>query len=194
MLLKSEIRAKLKAERQKIAPLIRKKAAEQAAILFRNHSLLQTCFHCACYLSLDTEFDTMPIIQALWNMGKKCYLPILSKQKENQLDFVCYKAGDELQRNRYHILEPKNISAIIEPEKLDLVLLPLIAFDRKGHRIGTGAGYYDRTFSFLREQSVTKPILWGLAYEMQRVEILPADPWDIPLHGVVTEQGIFFFL
>ncbi len=77
-------------------------------------------------------------------------------------------------------------------QELDLVFLPLVAFDRVGHRVGMGGGYYDRTFAFV-QQMHHKPILIGLAYEMQQVDGLPFCTWDIPLDGVLTEKQLRLF-
>ena len=71
------------------------------------------------------------------------------------------------------------------------MLTPLVGFDDNGNRIGRGAGFYDRHFAFLRHRrSWHRPLMLGLAFELQRVEFLPAKPSDVPLWGIVTERGI----
>ena len=78
------------------------------------------------------------------------------------------------------------------PWALDLVLLPLVAFDANGNRMGMGGGYYDRTFSFKsRGQSIPGPKLIGLAHELQRVDRLPVENWDIPLAGIISDQASY---
>jgi 5-formyltetrahydrofolate cyclo-ligase len=78
----------------------------------------------------------------------------------------------------------------IAARKLDLVLTPLVAFDKNCQRIGMGGGYYDRTFSFLRaRQQLLKPKLVGLAFACQQVPEIPANPWDIRLYSVITESS-----
>lgn len=144
--------------------------------------------HVACYLPFKDEFDALPTIEAIWRAKKQCYLPVLLEKEEKFLCFVHYAYGDALRQNRYSILEPSNITKQLLPEQLDLVITPLIAFDAKGHRLGTGGGYYDRTFANLAHQ-VKKPQLIGLAYKAQQADALPADPWDISLQGVITESG-----
>lgn len=81
----------------------------------------------------------------------------------------------------------------LQAEDLDIVITPLAAFDLQGHRLGTGGGYYDRTFAFLQKNTVKKPKIIGLAYAEQQAELLPHDQWDIDLDGVVTEKGIVWF-
>ncbi len=93
-------------------------------------------------------------------------------------------------KNIYGIREPKLIPANRRAAwALDLVLLPLVAFDALGNRMGMGGGYYDRTFSFKSlRKGMTGPNLIGLAHEIQRVEKLPIESWDIPLTSIVTDS------
>ena len=163
--------------------------------MLTKHFLFQQSQQIACYLAFQNEFDTQPILQAIWQAGKQCYLPVLIEEIAGKpsLEFVQYHEGDPLQTNRYSILEPKQHTTKIAPDQLDLVITPLVAFDGSGHRLGMGAGYYDRTFAFLHQKKLTSPALLGLAYEIQRVENVPADPWDIALAGVVTEERLTVF-
>jgi len=94
-----------------------------------------------------------------------------------------------LEPNFYGIPEPRPIE-LIDPRTLDLVLTPLVAFDRSGNRIGVGAGYYDRCFAFLwRRRHWFKPKLIGTAYALQCIDPIDPNPWDVPLWGAVTEDG-----
>jgi len=104
------------------------------------------------------------------------------------MEFAMYHDGDPLSLNRYQILEPHSQPFLIE--KLDIVLLPLVAFDEMGNRLGRGGGYYDRTF-FAHAQG--KPFLLGLGYEEQGTRQLPNDPWDVKLDGVLTEHRLILF-
>lgn len=115
---------------------------------------------------------------------------------EKDLRFASYQPNDILQKNRYGILEPDDKAFYITPQQLDLVIMPLLAVDLFGHRLGSGGGYYDRTFSYLRNslRIDRKPILMGLAYSIQFISNVPADPWDVSLHAVLTEEKITFCL
>jgi 5-formyltetrahydrofolate cyclo-ligase len=165
-------------------------AAEEAAQVLIGNPVFKASQHIACYLPCHDEFDCLPIIEVIWTQNKACYLPVLSSETENVLEFAAYRQDDAMQANRYGILEPKNTPSILTTE-LDLVLMPLVAFDLKGTRLGMGGGYYDRTFAFLLNQGESKPYLMGVAYDMQRVALLPHDRWDVPLQGAVTEKGFF---
>lgn len=171
-----------------ISALDRQKAAMAAAHIFMQQVLKPAQQHIACYLAFNDEFETHPMIEAIWQAKRTCYLPVLAAPNEKQLLFIRYQYGDPLQKNQYDILEPAHRKPTIAPSALDLVITPLIAFDHAGHRLGTGGGYYDATFSFLQQQA-TSPVLIGLAYAIQQADHLPNDPWDIQLSGVLTETG-----
>lgn len=164
-------------------------AAQAAADLLAQQPLFNTSKQIACYYAYKDEFATTPLMKAIWQAKKHCYLPIL--QDQLSLRFVHYDEGDALQANRYSILEPVVTTQQIAPEDLDIVIVPLLAFDKQGHRLGTGGGYYDRTFAF--KQAAKKPLLIGLAYADQQAEMLPADVWDVKLDGAVTEKEVIIF-
>jgi 5-formyltetrahydrofolate cyclo-ligase len=156
--------------------------------------LVERSRYIAAYLSNDGEVDTRPIIENLWARGDKtCYLPILRSSPQRSLWFGPYAPETALTPNKFHIPEPAiGEDTISEPWRLDLALVPLVAFDLSGNRIGMGGGYYDRTFAYLRDSAQPRsPILIGLAFECQKWEQLPAEPWDIPLNGVVTEEAFY---
>ena len=116
-------------------------------------------------MALPGEFNTRPLIEACWKAGKTVYLPVVAgKTEEKTLEFARYLPEDPLEANRYHILEPGPQAPRIAAYALDLVVLPLVAFDLKGNRLGSGSGYYDRTFAFLPEAHLKKPLLLGLAF------------------------------
>jgi len=137
------------------------------------------------YLASDGEIDCRFIIRDAWRTGKQCYLPVLQTDnpKAYQMDFVHYPPGSPLGHNRYRILEPTH-GTKIATQTLDLVLVPLVGFDRQGHRIGMGGGYYDRAFEFTRETNL--PLLLGVAHNLQEVPSITPKPWDVPLSAVVS--------
>lgn len=170
---------------------VRQQAALSAARILISHPIFQASRHIACYHAYKDEFETELLMDAIWQAGKICYLPILTDMKA--LHFVRFNSGDELQPNQYSIPEPVNMHNIIHAEKLDLVLTPLVAFDRHGNRIGTGGGFYDRTFAFLFNHPHKAPFMLGVGYQAQECEEIHADPWDIKLNGVLTESEFMQF-
>ncbi len=188
---KQVLRKVYSAKRGAISASDRQKAAEAAARHWVVEIHFQSSQHIACYLPFRDELDSLPLLQAIWESNKICYLPVLTVEKK--LHFVRYNKGDKLIPNQYSILEPENKSRLLAAENLDIVITPLVVFDEKGHRLGTGGGYYDRTFAFRQQQSICPPFLLGLAYALQKTEAIPVDPWDINLDAVLTEQGCHFF-
>lgn len=148
--------------------------------------------HIGLYIAYNKEVDTTGIIAAAWRADKKVYLPVLGDD-QHHLYFVEYTPDTVLETNRYGIFEPQYQAAEhVSCEGLDLVFTPLVAFDRNCHRIGMGAGCYDRSFSFLNEEPrPQRPALIGLAYEFQCMTYLEKQPWDVNLNAIVTESRIY---
>ncbi len=151
--------------------------------------------HIAAYIAFEGEVNTSAIIGSIWQAHKKCYLPMLQQTKECHLDFLAYHENDTLNLNRFGIPEPiYNAKLVFPVTKLDLILMPLVACDRQGNRLGMGAGYYDRSLAFKCDLDPrAKPLLIGLAHSFQMVEYLSPEPWDVPLNGVITENGLIEF-
>jgi 5-formyltetrahydrofolate cyclo-ligase len=146
----------------------------------------------ACYLPNDGEMDLTVLIQRLWNLGHKTYLPILHGPK---LRFLPYESSTRLTENHFGIPEPEiGAEQRCRPSQLHTILMPLVAFDPDGNRLGMGGGYYDQTFAFKRRPRLSvKPRLIGIAHEFQRVARLPTNEWDVPLDGILTERALRLF-
>ena len=99
-----------------------------------------------------------------------------------------FRAGDPLEPGPFGIMQPKPRAPLVEP---DLVFVPLVAIDAKGTRLGRGKGHYDRALGMLRK---TGARLIGVGWGMQRLEAeIPQDPWDVPLHGFASPDGLEYF-
>ncbi|MCG6887218.1 MAG: 5-formyltetrahydrofolate cyclo-ligase [Proteobacteria bacterium] len=171
----------------------------------RRHASLQLCEHVATsrlfvnshriafYLPNDGEIDLQPLIEYAWQTGKQCYLPVIGPRNSRRLWFLPYAPHSPLWTNRFGISEPLHHPGErrFKPHALNLILLPLVAFDANGNRLGMGGGFYDRTFAFLTHRRIWhRPRLLGTAYQFQQQASLPVYPWDVPLDGIATEQGI----
>ena len=143
--------------------------------------------HIAIYFSNDGEIDTSLLINNLWQENHVLYLPVIHPFNKANLLFQRYEKNSPMRANRYGILEPKlNCTQICPLANLDYLLMPLVAFDNQGNRLGMGGGFYDRTLARLHEQNWQKPQLIGLAHECQKVEKLPVESWDVPLKTIIT--------
>lgn len=163
-------------------------AAVAAAKHLSMHPIFKRATHIACYYAFQSELDTQPLIEAIWRANKICYLPVLLE--ERTLGFARYDEGDVLEANSLSILEPSDNTRRIALELLELIIPPLVAFDAEGHRLGTGGGYYDRTFAYLFDRKTAQPSIIGYGFALQQAPTLPADVWDIRLSGFATEQGV----
>lgn len=177
------IRQQMRARRRALSP----RAQKQAAYALSRHLLRQPHLHgtvrVALYLAADGEIDTRVLMTRLAALGKQLFLPVL--RPNGSLWFRRYPAR-RMHRNRFGILEP--IGTNVQPRQLDLVCMPLVAFDRRGGRLGMGGGFYDRSFAFLLKRMRIRPRLVGLAHHFQEVGRLPLAEWDVPLDAVVTDR------
>jgi 5-formyltetrahydrofolate cyclo-ligase len=132
------------------------------------------------------------LINELWNTGQAIYLPVIHPFNGANLLFQRYEKNSPMRANRYGILEPKlNCSQICPLPELDYVLMPLVAFDKFGNRLGMGGGFYDRTLARLYEQHWQQPQLIGLAHACQQVDELPIESWDVPLKTIITPDKTY---
>lgn len=184
------IRKEIRAQRKALDAATQRKC--QRAI-YRNlvrHPLFQRAKVIGLYIACNGEINPSSIIDTAIKHKKQICLPVLHPLKKKKLWFATYRPGDALKLNRYKIPEPRMTRRNrVSLQSIDLILTPLVAFDKNGTRLGMGGGYYDRTFSYLqRHAHWKKPKLLGLAYQFQQVEHLTRNSWDIPIYGVVTEK------
>ena len=107
------------------------------------------------------------------------------------MEFRKFAPDTRTEPNSLGIEEPVD-SEIIDSNELDIVITPLVAFDKNRNRVGMGGGYYDREFSYLdKNDQHRKPLLIGIAYDCQKVEEITPNPWDIPLFRIFTETVEF---
>ena len=139
------------------------------------------------YSPIRSEIDPVPLMRALAEKGARLALPAVMARGKS-LAFRAWSAGDRLMLGPLGILEPSPAAAELIP---DVMLVPLAAFDRAGHRIGYGAGHYDFTLAHVRK---VKPIVAiGVAFAVQEIEAVPALPHDVALDYVLTETRAFDF-
>jgi 5-formyltetrahydrofolate cyclo-ligase len=116
----------------------------------------------------------------------RVYLPVVTGWGR-PLEFARFRPGDRLTLSRYGIPEPRPAARRIAPERLDVVVVPAVGLDRHGHRLGHGAGYYDRTFAAGRGR---RPVLVGVVFSFALLAHLEAEPWDVPVDIVVTDREV----
>lgn len=135
----------------------------------------------AAYWPIGDEIDPRPLLSRLQSLGMSLALPVVVARGQ-PLIFRRYRDGDRLEAGSHGTYQPSSACPDVRP---GLVLTPLLAFDRRGFRLGYGGGYYDRTLDRLRRDGAVGAI--GLAFAAQAVDRVPTDPLDQPLDAVVTE-------
>jgi 5-formyltetrahydrofolate cyclo-ligase len=151
---------------------------------------LRRAHRVAAYLAQGGELDLAPFLHEFHASGREVLLPRLAGSG-GRMRFARHHPGLSLARNRYGIPEPSRDAPTVAPHFLEVVLLPLVAFDATGTRLGSGAGYFDRCFAFRSSRRVWHaPLLIGVAFACQEVPTLVRQPWDVPLDAVVTEHGL----
>lgn len=193
---RQQLRRHMRRQRRLLSPHARAEAHRQFARIVDSARLLTPGRRVAVYFAYGHEADLRHVINVARRRGCLLYLPVITSFRHGRMRFVRYRTDSVMRVNRYGIAEPDRRHAEVAPvRRLDLVLLPLVAFDEHGWRLGSGAGFYDRSLQHLREgRRWRRPKLIGVAYECQRVARLRPDRWDVPLDGVVTERGLQRFV
>lgn len=144
----------------------------------------------AMYLPVGGELDCTPLAIQAWGRGRKVFLPVISGSR---LRFARFHPATDLRPNRFGILEPATAPRhLCCARQLDVIIAPLVAFDERGRRMGMGGGYYDRTLAFLKQRShARRPFFVSIAFEMQKLDVVPVEEWDVLLDAIVTERATY---
>jgi len=182
---KAHLRNEALAKRDTLAPVARAAAAETIAA--RPFPVSVAGKIVSGFMPLKTEINPLPLLRKLADAGATLALPAIAGRGK-PLVMRAYAFGDEFARGQWGIREPKPEAMQVDP---DILIVPLAAFDRRGHRIGYGAGYYDMTIRALRNK---KPVIAaGVAFAAQEIDRVPAHDRDEALDFVLTENEIIDF-
>jgi len=183
---KAELRAKALAKRDALSEKKRVSAAAKLAKRGLPFEIVPGSI-VSGYSPIRSEIDPAPLLRKLADQGARLALPCVTARGQS-LIFRIWHPSDRLMLGPLGIPEPSTAAAEVIP---DIMLTPLAAFDRLGHRIGYGAGHYDFTFAYLRK---TKHVVGiGLAFAAQEIEAVPALSHDVALDYVLTETDVFDF-
>lgn len=184
---KSQLRTHYRQKRKQLNRYQQRIASLSLCKRLKNHPSVQKSQHIALYLPNDGEIDPTPIIDLF--KQKQFYLPVILRSK--QLVFAPYNSRTTpMKKNRFGILEPSKTQGIKQGNQLDLVLMPLVAFDASGRRLGMGGGFYDRTFAFKQKHNKKVPTLMGTAHHIQECPQLTTEHWDIHTEFIATDKKI----
>lgn len=182
---KVALRQEMRERRRKLNGDFRTIAHRSAAELIRNSPRIPTGSEVGLYWPLPEEFDTRPLIDVFRLKEATVCLPVVVDQN-TALKFRMWNRGDPLRHGPLGTLEPSPTASYVDPKML---IVPMVAFDEFGYRLGYGGGYYDRTLCELRSR-VDGFLAIGLAYEDQKVSLLPREQFDEPIDGILTEKRL----
>lgn len=167
------LRRRLRAARRAVAAAERPGAAAAIDAALRSLGLPRAHTRVSAYRPMDGEVDPAIVLRRAGALGCEIYYPIITSLRSRRMRFA---TGGVIRSGHW----------------LDLVLVPLVGFDARGNRLGMGSGFYDRHFAFLRNRRTwRRPLLIGIAFDVQRVPQLREEAHDVPLWGIVTERGIY---
>lgn len=181
---KTQLRSELRQRRQRLTATEQRAAARAVAHRIGGLPQWSTARRIALYRAADGEIDTDPLVELARADNKLLFLPVV--RADDNLAFAAWLAGEHLSPNRYGIPEPPAAARRCPAAELDILFLPLVGWDRRGGRLGMGAGFYDRTLS-----GIQRPLLIGLAHACQEVGEIPMDEWDIGLDFIATDNALY---
>jgi 5-formyltetrahydrofolate cyclo-ligase len=177
---KAALRTKMAAELKKLSPQARTEASGQLRALLGQKLVWRNAKSVLFYAPLADEPDVWPLLEEALAAGRTVALPRFHPEQAAYVACQINKAGTDLQPGRFGIREPRETCPIIPLNRLDLVLVPGVAFDLNGHRLGRGKGYYDRLLA------VHEGPACGVAFDQQIVGQVPSGPHDVRLSALLT--------
>lgn len=184
---KSALRKQLRAARARIPSAERERAARQAARRLLGMLEIRRARHVAVYLAAGSELDTRPLIRALRRQGKSLSAPRIDRCVPGRMHMLPLDDSQRpMRRNLHGIAEPMAARRAGRTVAVDVAIIPLLGFDRRGARLGSGAGFYDRWLA----RPGPRPYRLGFGFACQETALIPVEVWDLPLDAICTERSI----
>ncbi len=186
---RQSLRDQMTARRKRLGPAERISAARGLRSTLEQLPEFMVDERIAGYWACGGELPLNLVMASLAERGQQFYLPVIASAR--RMHFAPWRTGEPVAPNRYGIPEPEQHDQAVPPPLLDVVLVPLTGFDRQGNRLGFGGGFYDASFAFLRdEKRPATPLLVGIGYAFQECPSLDAQPWDVRLDYIATENEL----
>lgn len=188
--IRAAVRRRLKNQRRSLSSAERTERARRIATSLRRARALKPGQRIALYSPMGGEVPLDEIVAWALELHCELYLPRIVNWRTRSMRFVRWTNQSALRRHRFGMVEP-TAGAAISMRALDLVLMPAVAVDQRGVRLGMGAGFYDRSFAHRRRTRWRRPHLIAVVYDFQRMhEALPSHALDVPVDAVVSETGL----
>ncbi|WP_137153080.1 5-formyltetrahydrofolate cyclo-ligase [Devosia sp. FKR38] len=182
---KAALRTTAHANRAALSAEERAESAKRVTRHFFDRLTLAPTDVVAAYWRIRDELDCQAILIGLMDSNRTVVLPVVMGP-DQPLDLRVWEQGASLYEAGFGTLAPSELAPRREP---DVVLMPLLGFDKHGTRLGYGGGYYDRTLAAMHKT----PRLIGLAFAAQELDHIPREPHDVPLDAIITEAGVRHF-
>ena len=187
---KRSLRASCRERRRAISESSQRLAAKDLAKQLQSLREFRSVKTVGMYLASDGEIDLGIFMNWCWDKQLLTCVPLINKQTK-VLGFSLIDRNTALVRNRLGILEPEaGEGTTLSIDMLEILLMPLVAFDDHGNRLGMGGGFYDATLKANQDAGGRQPVRIGVAHEIQRLQKIEPDPWDVPLDLAVTDVCI----
>ncbi len=184
------IRRRMRQACRDLSPNVRERLARQAARRLSLLGILRGGTRIALYTAVRGELPTESLRRIAESRGCQLFVPRVTHTRAFRMTFVPLR--EPYRSNPYGIPEPVGLNGALPARWMDVVIVPLVAFDASGTRLGSGAGYYDRALAHLALRNEwRRPLVVGFAYDFQRVESLERKRWDVPMHVIVTDRRIY---
>ena len=184
---KKALRKEILSKRKDIEKVEKEKMDQNILEQFHESKFYKEATNIFVYISYDSEINTRLIINKALKDNKKVYVP-RTEFETRIMDAVEIKSFDNLIKSNYGILEPSKNEPCIDPNELDLIVVPGVAFDRNGGRMGYGAGFYDRYFKKITKDNIERITKLALAYCFQVLDKVPMNEQDVPVDFIITEK------
>ena len=185
------LRRRIRQQRRMLSPRVRQHAGRAVMRHMRRYHVWQRAQHVGVYLDDFGEVPTRALLELAHACGKQVYVPVV-RAFDQRLQFCPIQRAHwqrvRMARHRLGMLQPQHQRGV-SVQQLDLLIVPLVAVDQRGIRLGMGGGFYDRTLA----HAYTRPHRVGLGYAFQQVPLLSAQPWDQALDALVTPHKIIRF-
>jgi len=189
---KSDLRKALLRKRRTLGPAARLLASRRIARRLKTLRRFKSGARIAAYLSFGSEVDSRPVMEFAKRRGISLHVPLVTDLRRRRMLFVPYHPG--INPGTRRTIGYRNRARPVGARWFQLILIPVVGIDAHGHRLGMGAGFYDRALDFRRRRMQWMgPQLVALAFDCQRVESVHPEAWDARLDAVVTESGLSGF-
>lgn len=188
---RAALRREIRKVRRSLPHAVHIDAARRVAVHLLRQGVLRPRARVGLYLALPEELDLMPTLRLAWQQQCRTYVPHITRQRLRLMALVPIEASTPLRKHRWGMWQLSHPTRTqVRINELDTILVPLVAFDAQGHRLGMGGGFYDRLLAQRTGgHGIRRPRLIGVAFDQQQLDAVPHAAHDVPMDAIVTPSG-----